>query len=95
MHIISKKALKDFWVKHPDAESPLKRWYKIVEESEFEGFNHLRQTFDSADLVGNLTVFNIGSGKYRLIAAIHFNTKKVFVRGVFTHAQYDKGRWKK
>jgi mRNA interferase HigB len=30
-----------------------------------------------------------------LITAIHFNTQKVFIRHVLTHAEYDHGKWKK
>ncbi|MCH8292569.1 type II toxin-antitoxin system HigB family toxin [Candidatus Poribacteria bacterium] len=40
-------------------------------------------------------VFNIGSNKYRLIASIHFNRSKVYIRHVLTHAEYDRGGWKK
>jgi mRNA interferase HigB len=40
-------------------------------------------------------VFNIGGNKYRLIAAIHFNRQKVYIRHVLTHPEYDRGRWKK
>jgi len=46
-------------------------------------------------MVGNLVVFNIGGNKYRLIAAIHFNRHKLYIRDVLTHAEYDKERWKK
>ena len=54
----------------------------------------LRATFASADYVGGLTVFNIGGNKYRLIASIHYNRKKVFIRAVLTHPEYDRGNWK-
>jgi mRNA interferase HigB len=47
------------------------------------------------DAVGKRTVFDIGGHKYRLIASIHYNTGKVYVRDVLTHAEYDKGGWKK
>jgi len=95
MHIISKKQLKAFWEKHPDAEGLLRRWYKLMESTDFQGFNHLRETFESADQVGSLFVFNIGGGKYRLIVAIHFNSNRVYVQEILTHAEYDRNRWKK
>jgi len=44
--------------------------------------------------VAGLTVFNISGNKYRLVAAIHFNRKKVYVRHVLTHEEYDQGAWK-
>ena len=95
MHIISRKALQHFWTQYPDSQTPLSRWYKILEQSEFASFDELRRTFPSADNVGDLIVFNIGGNKYRLIASIHFNRGKVYVWHVLTHAEYDRGAWKK
>ena len=48
-------------------------------------FAEVRATYAHADVVGPLVVFNIGGNKYRLIAAIHFNRAKVYVRHVLTH----------
>ena len=36
----------------------------------------------------------IGGNKLRLVAAIHFNAGRVFVRAVLTHREYGKGGWK-
>ncbi len=93
MHIISRKALRLFWQTHPDSQPSLLRWYKIMQQTDFEGFNHLRNTFPSVDKVGDLCIFNIGGNNYRLIASIHFNRNKVLVRDVLTHAEYNKGGW--
>jgi mRNA interferase HigB len=54
----------------------------------------MRQTFPHADAVGRLTVFDIGGGKYRLIARVNYRTQRVFIRAVLTHAEYDRGGWK-
>ena len=94
MHIISRKNLRTFWEQHPDSKAPLSRWFKIVKRSNFANFADLRITFPSADLLGNLIVFNIGGNKYRLIASIHFNRQKIYIRQVLTHKQYDRGNWK-
>ena len=94
MHVISRKTLKTFWEKHPDSQTALKRWFKIVRQTDFKNFADLRTTFPSADLVDNLVVFNIGGNKYRLIASIHFNRIKIYIRYVLTHREYDKGDWK-
>lgn len=95
MHMISRKALQQFWKQYPDSKGPLIRWFKIVEKAEFSTFNELRQTFPSADKVDELIVFNIRGNKYRLITSIHFNRSKVYIRHVLTHSEYDKGAWKK
>lgn len=96
MHIISRRSLSRFWEKHPDAETSLRWWYKITssKKCKWQDFVELRETFPSADQVGKLTVFNIGGNKYRLITFIDYQTQKVFIRHVLTHAEYDKENWK-
>lgn len=95
MHVIAKPVLIEFWERFPDAESSLQAWYRMMNSETFINFNDLRETFASADYVDGLTVFNIGGNKYRLIAAIHYNRHKVFIRAVLTHGEYDHGNWKK
>lgn len=94
MHIITRKRLNDFAEKHPDVTPSLQHWYRSMKVGRFSSFAELRSIFPSADQVGKLTVFNIGGGKARLIAAIHYNREKVYVRAVLTHEEYDKGKWK-
>jgi len=94
MHVISRKALRTFWEQHPDSKAPLTRWFQIVRRTTFRNHAELRRTFPGADVVDQLTVFNIAGNKYRLIASIHFNRGKVYVRHVLTHRKYDKGEWK-
>ncbi len=94
MHIITKKRLKDFWEKHPNAESGLRYWHKIASESQWQHLNDVRQSFPHADTVGQLTVFNICGNNCRLITKIVFPQGKVYIRAVLTHAEYDKGDWK-
>ncbi len=94
MHVISRKALRLFWKRHPDSKTPLARWFQIVRRTNFKSFDELRTTSPSADKVGNLIAFNIAGNKYRLIASIHFNRRKLYIRHVHTHADYDRGDWK-
>jgi len=92
--VITRKRLNDFAKKHPSSKSALQNWYKLIKKREFSSFSELRETFPSADQVGKLTVFNIGGNKVRLIAAVHYNRRKVYIRAVMTHEEYDEGRWK-
>lgn len=94
MHVISEKKLRAFWAVHPDSESPLRAWLQTAEKADWANFAEVRATFPHADLVGDLTVINIGGNKYRLVVAIHFNRGKVFVRHVLTHAEYNQGKWR-
>ena len=94
MHIITRKRLNEFAEKHPDAKSALQHWYKQAKSKDFKSFVELRKTFSSADQIGKLTVFNVGGNKARLIAAIHYNRRIIYIRAVLTHREYDKGTWK-
>lgn len=94
MHLISIKKLREFWELHPDASGPLHSWSKVIEHAQWENFAEVRSLYASADQVGRFTVFNIGGNEYRLIAVIHFNRSKVYVRHILTHKEYDNGSWK-
>ena len=95
MHVIIRKRLSEFAKKHPDCSTALESWYRILKRTDFNSFFELRQAFPSADNVGNLTVFNIGGNKARIIAAIHYNTHRIYIRHILTHKEYDRGSWRK
>ncbi|WP_342150542.1 type II toxin-antitoxin system HigB family toxin [Methylorubrum sp. SB2] len=92
MRVISNKALVDFAALHPPAATALQAWRRIVEASTFRSFADLKRAFNATDRVKDFYVFDIGGNKYRIVAAIHFDTQKLFVRHVFTHREYDA--WK-
>jgi len=94
VYIITRKRLHDFSEKHPNISFPLDAWYRIVKNTKISNFSELKKIFPSADKVDNLTVFNIGGNKIRLIAAVHYNTQCLYIRHVLTHKEYDKEKWK-
>jgi len=79
---------------HREAAEPLGIWYAIMSKTDLGSFAELKRVFGSVDKVGRLTVFDVGGNKFRLIAVIHYNRKKVYIRHVLTHAEYDRGKWK-
>jgi mRNA interferase HigB len=93
VHVIARKALREFWTLHPKAAAPLKAWHALMERSEAASLAELRRTFGSADWVEGLVVFDIGGNKYRVIAHVAFAAQRAYVRHVFTHEEYD--RWRK
>ena len=94
MHIITRKRLNEFADSYPETRTALAQWYEQMKKNDFGNFTELRAMFPAADQVGKLTVFNIGGNKVRLIAAIHYNRRKVYIRAVLTHSEYDEGKWK-
>jgi mRNA interferase HigB len=94
VRIISKKRLAEFWSMHPDAEEPLMAWYRITKKASWNNLAEARQDFRHADPVGTCTVFNIKGNDYRLVTKIFYLRKRVLIRFVMTHKEYDKGVWK-
>lgn len=94
VHVITRKRLREFAARHKDAAEPLSVWHAIVSTTDFGSFAELKRVFGSVDKVGKFTVFDVGGNKYRLIAAIHYNRRKVYIRHVLTHAEYDRDKWK-
>jgi mRNA interferase HigB len=92
MRLISNRALTSFAGTHSTADAPLQSWRKAIESGQYSDFAALKTTFNSVDRVGMYHVFNVGGNKYRIVAAIHFNSQVTYIRHVFTHKEYDK--WK-
>ena len=95
MRIITQKRINDAKITYPETASALDFWYKTMKAGNYRDFSELRHIYGSVDKVGKLFVFDIGGNKLRLIAAIHFNTGKVFIRQILNHAEYDRNYWKK
>ena len=91
MRIITYKRIREFVLKHADSETALNLWYHTVSVKDWDNFNDLKRDFNTVDFVGNHRfVFNIKGNNYRLIAIISFNAKKVYIRFIGTHSEYDK-----
>lgn len=93
MRIIAVSTLREFWRQpgRADAEMPLRAWVHIVRAADWSRPNDVKLVFRSADLLAHgRVVFDIGGNKYRLVAAVHYRGKRVYVRFIGTHEGYDK-----
>lgn len=91
MRVIAISTLREFWGKHPDSELPLKEWYVKTCRANWSSLSDIRKGFNSVDYVGyQRYVFNIKGNHYRLVAAIKFTPKIVYIRFVGTHDEYVK-----
>lgn len=97
MRIISKRRLREFWEsrKHDGAiaQRDLSTWHKTTKNAAWDTFGALRQTFGSADQVGNCVVFDVGNNRFRLIGRVNYARGIVYVLRVMDHAEYDKQLW--
>lgn len=92
MQIIAKRTLRLFWEAHSAAEIPLRTWHSIVEKADWSGPADIKAQFGgSVDFVGdNRVIFDIGGNKFRLIVHVAYRFKRVLVKFVGSHKDYDK-----
>jgi mRNA interferase HigB len=95
MRVIKRGALVQFWERHSDSRASLEAWYGVVRSATWKSPVQLKSVYPNADLVGRRTVFNIAGNKYRLIARLNYQSQRVFVLFLLTHAEYDDGKWKR
>ena len=99
MRIIKPSTLVEWAELHPTSTKSLLRWLEIARKARWTTFSEVRRDFPSADMVkvGShkpVVIFNIAGNQFRLIAAIHFNTGRLFLLDFMTHADYSKDDWK-
>jgi mRNA interferase HigB len=91
MRIISKTAIRDYYLRNPQAKAALLNWVEKTEAAQWHNFADIRSTFNSADSVGNQRyVFNIKGNDYRLVVVVKFTPQNVLIRFIGTHAEYNK-----
>lgn len=95
MRVITNRRLLAFSAIHHDASVSLQAWRKAMESTDFASFSDFREVFCTVDKVGGLYVFNTAGNKCRLVAFLQFERQLCYIKQVLTHAEYEKGAWKK
>jgi mRNA interferase HigB len=90
VNVIAVRTLREFWTSHPDAEGPLQAWYAEATAADWAKPQDIKDRFPSADFVGDRVVFNLKGNTYRLIVAVYFPGRIMFIKFIGTHAEYDK-----
>jgi mRNA interferase HigB len=91
MNVISLKKLREFYDIHPDSKAYLTSWFKTVRKADWKDYNDVKEDFRSADFIAdNRVIFNIKGNHYRLITRISFTHKRVMIKWLGTHTEYDR-----
>ena len=91
MRVISRKKLKEFWEEHPDARQSLQAWHADVKHADWKTPTDIKNIYNNVSfLAKNRVVFNIKGNKYRLVVAVQYKYRIVYIRFIGTHREYDK-----
>lgn len=99
MRLIKRATLIEYGKQFPKATSSIDRWTQLTLAAGWKSLHDARRTFSHADPATvksgrTVTVFNICGNDFRLITAIHYDRRAVFVLRFLTHAEYSKNTWK-
>jgi mRNA interferase HigB len=90
MRVIARRALREFWGRHPDAEQPLKIWFKAARTAKWRSPQDIKDLYRSASVLKDgRVVFNIAGNKYRLVVQINYDYAVLYIRFIGTHRDYD------
>jgi mRNA interferase HigB len=91
MRIISRRTLREFWERHPDARHALQAWYADAKRAVWIRPADVKEIYRNASIVAqNRVVFNIKGSRYRLVVAVNYEYGMVYIRFVGTHEEYDR-----
>jgi len=95
VHAISKSGLLKLVKKHPEALSTLTQWFKVAKRAEWHGLHEVRRLYPSADQVGDVLIFDVLGGNFRLITRVSYNLQRIYVKALLNHREYDRKEWMK
>ena len=92
MHVIARPIFEEAKLKFPNDADAIDDVYRVLKNNNFASPVEMRQVFPSLDNMkhkNRMYVIDIGGNNLRLLAIIEFKFKKVFVRHIVKHSDYD------
>ena len=90
MRVIAVSTLREFWKKHPQAGTSLRARFANASRADWKNPAAIKAAYRNASFVGNNRVaFNIKGNDFRLVVAVHYNRRMMYIRFVGTHAEYN------
>lgn len=93
MHVISVKPFHEAAEKYPNQSLAVMDTYRVLKRANFKTPQEMRKIFPSLDKFryeDKWWIINIGGNKLRLMAFIQFVRNRIYVKHIFSHAEYDK-----
>jgi mRNA interferase HigB len=97
MRVFKKIAFDEAARRYPNDAANLDATYRLLSRSVADSSSELKSTFNTLDRFTRRNgwyVIDIGGNNLRLIAAIEFSKQLIFVKHIYTHAEYTKAnKW--
>lgn len=93
MNVISKKRFNDAAQKYPNDREALLDIYRVLHRTDFQTPDELKAVFQSLDnfkYKDKWWVLDVGGNNLRVLAFIQFVNKRMYIKHIVNHADYDK-----
>jgi mRNA interferase HigB len=95
VHLIKKQTIENYVLANARSKSSFTIWLTIIKYANWTTPDDIKQTFGSADLLGNgsdRVVFDVGGNNYRMICKYQFGDINVhiFICWIGSHAEYNE-----
>ena len=93
MNVISKRPFNEAAKKYPNDCTALMETFKVLQKNDFHNPDELKAVFPSLDnfkYKDKWWILDVGGNNLRVIAFIQFVNKRIFVKHIVNHADYEK-----
>ncbi|TAL03874.1 MAG: type II toxin-antitoxin system HigB family toxin [Rhodospirillaceae bacterium] len=91
MRVFNTQTLLAYGKDHAGSEQPFRELAKTLRDANWTSFEDVRKAYPPLRSVkGERVIFNVNGNEYRVVAAMDYTRKGVFIKFVGTHAEYDK-----
>ena len=93
MNVISKRPFNEAAKKYPNDREALLEMYRALYKTDFNTPEELRAVYSTADnfkYKDKWWVLDVGRNNLRILAFIQFVNKRMYIKHIVNHADYDK-----
>ncbi len=93
MNVISKRPFNDAAQKYPNDREALQDMYRVLQRIDFQTPDELKAVFPSLDnfkYKDKWWVLDVGGNNLRVLAFIQFVNKRMYIKHIVNHVDYDK-----
>jgi len=93
MNVLTKRIFNDAANKYPNDKAALMDMFKVLQKTDFSSPDELKKVFSSLDnfkYKDKWWVIDVGGNNLRMIAFIQFVNKRMYIKHIVNHSDYDK-----
>ena len=91
MRVFNTATLLELGKRHAGSERTFRELSRTLRQANWHSFQDVERAYPpSRAIKGDRVVFNVKGNEYRVVAAMDYERRAVFIKFVGTHAEYDK-----